>query len=194
MKPYLKTKTLLVSLAVCGAVQLMATAEAHEASARKGGELATNTTTLLAQTRLNRLSESETKDLLNRLDKNTRDFQKSLDEILDDSRLNDSDQEDKINSYLKDFRASVKRLRDRYSRNNTFAREDMQEVLDRAVKIDNLVNRSGNRNNNRTSNNRNTNNNNSNNGNLRQDWQDVRADLDILARSSYGRGTSYNRR
>lgn len=194
MKPYLKTKTLLVSLAVCGAVQLMATAEAHEASARKGGELTTNTTTLLAQTRLNRLSESETKDLLNRLDKNTRDFQKSLDEILDDSRLNDSDQEDKINSYLKDFRASVKRLRDRYSRNNTFAREDMQEVLDRAIKIDNLVNRSGNRNNNRTSNNRNTNNNNSNNGNLRQDWQDVRADLDILARSSYGRGTSYNRR
>ena len=194
MKPYLKTKALLVSLAFCGAVQLMATAEAHEASARKGGELTTNTTTLLAQTRLNRLSESETKDLLNRLDKNTRDFQKSLDEILDDSRLNDSDQEDKINSYLKDFRASVKRLRDRYSRNNTFAREDMQEVLDRAIKIDNLVNRSGNRNNNRTSNNRNTNNNNSNNGNLRQDWQDVRADLDILARSSYGRGTSYNRR
>ncbi len=189
MKFYLKTKALLVSLAVCGAVQLMATAEAHETFARKGGELTTNTTTLLAQTRLNRLSESETKDLLNRLDKNTRDFQKSLDGILDDSRLNDSDREDKINSHIKDFRDSIKRLRDRYSRNNTFAREDIQEVLDRAAKIDNLLSRGGNRNNNR-----NTNNNNSNNGNLRQDWQEVRADLDILARSSYGRGTSYNRR
>lgn len=194
MKPYLKTKVLLLSFAFCGAVQLMATAEAHETSARKGENLTANTTTLLAQNRLNRLSESETKDLLNRLDKNTRDFQKSLDEILDDSRLNDSDQEDKINSYLKDFRDSVKRLRDRYSRNDTFAREDIQEVLDRAAKIDNLLSRGGNRNNNRNSSNRNTNNNNSNNGNLRQDWQDVRADLDILARSSYGRGTSYNRR
>ena len=56
MKPYLKTKALLVSLALCSAVQLMATAETHEASTRKGGELTTNTTTLLAQTRLNHLS------------------------------------------------------------------------------------------------------------------------------------------
>lgn len=37
MKPYLKIKALLVSLAFCGAVQLMATAEAHEASVRKRG-------------------------------------------------------------------------------------------------------------------------------------------------------------
>jgi hypothetical protein len=125
MKPDLKAKAFLVSLAFCGAVQLMTTAEAHEVFPRKGGELTSSTTTLLAQTRLNRLSESETKDLLNRLDKNTRDFQKSLDGILDDSRLNDSDREDKINSYLKDFRDSIKRLRDRYSRNNTFAKEDI---------------------------------------------------------------------
>lgn len=177
MKPYLKTKALLVSLAVCGAVQLMATAEAHEASARKGGELTTNTTTLLAQTRLNRLSESETKDFLSNLDKNTRDFQKSVDRALDDSRLNDSKREDNVNNSIKEFKDSVKRMRDRYSREKTFSSSEVQDVLNRAAKIDTFISR----------------------GRLKgdaikQDWEDVRAELDILARSSYGRGTSYNRR
>lgn len=183
MKPYLNTKALLVSLAFCGALQFMATAEAHEASISKGDYLTTSTATLLAQTRLNRLSESEIKDLLDRLDRNTRDFQKSVDRSLDDSRLNDSDREDKINDNLKDFRDATKRLRDRYSRNDTLSKEDVQEVLDRAAKIDNILSRGGGRNNNRN-----------NNGNLRQEWQDIRADLDILARSSYGRSSNYNRR
>lgn len=191
MKPYLKIKALLVSLAFCGAIQFMATAEAHEASVSKGDYLTTSATTLLAQTRLNRLRESEVRNLLNRLEANTRDFQKSVDRSLDNSRLNDSNREDKINDYLKDFRDSTKRLRDRYSRNNTLSREDVREVLDRAAKIDNLLSRGRGRNIHR---NNNRNNNKNNNGNLRQQWQDIRADLDILARISYGRSSNYNRR
>ncbi|PSB34004.1 hypothetical protein [Chlorogloea sp. CCALA 695] len=176
MKLYLKTKALLVSLAFCGAVQLMATAEAHEASTRKGGELTTNTI-LLAQTRLNRLSESETKDLLKDVDKNTRDFQKSVDLAVDDSRLNDSKREDNLNNSIKEFKDSVKQMRDRYSREKTFSSSEVQDVLNRAAKMDTFISRGRLK-----------------NDAIKQDWEDVRADLDIFARSSYGRGTSYNRR
>lgn len=209
MKPYLKTKAFLVSLALCGAVQLIVTAEANQASVRKGKNLTANTTTLLAQNRLNRLSESETRDLLNRLDNNARDFQRSVDRALDDSRSNDSKREDNVNKSIKEFRDATKRLRDRYSREQTFSSDELQDVLNRGAKIDNFFLRAGERNNNRNSNNGNYNNRNSNNddysngnsnnsnfnnGNLRQEWEDIRADLDILARSSYGRGSSYNRR
>ncbi len=137
------------------------------------------------------LRESEVRNLLNRLEANTRNFQKSVDRSLDNSRLNDSNREDKINDYLKDFRKSTTRLRDRYSRNDTLSREDVREVLDRAAKIDNLLSRGRGRNIYR---NNNRNNNKNNNGNLRQQCQDIRADLDILARISYGRSSNYNRR
>lgn len=85
MTLYLRTKTLLVSLAFCSALHLMTTAEAQEAFVSKDKNLTTSTTTLLAQ---NRLSESQIKDLLNHLDKNTRDFQRSIVRALDDSHLN----------------------------------------------------------------------------------------------------------
>ena len=177
MKPYLQTKALLVSLAFCGALQFMATAEAHETYANSGNYLATDTTLLLAQTRLNRLSESETKDLLNRLEANTRDFQKSIDRALDDSRLNGSKREDNINSSIKDFKDATKQMRNRYFRDKTFSSSDVQEVLDRASKIDAFISRG------RLS-----------NSAIKQNWDDVRADLDVLARSSYGRNSNYNRR
>ncbi len=177
MKPYLNTKALLVSLAFCGALQFMATAEAHEASVNKGDYLTTRTTTLLAQTRLNRLSESETRDLLNRLDRNTRDFQRSVDDALDDSRLNDSKREDNVNSSIREFRDATKRMRDRYSREKTFSASEVQDVLSRANRINAFIGRGR-----------------LNNDSIREDWEDVRADLDVLARSSYGRGSNYNRR
>ncbi|MBW4662879.1 MAG: hypothetical protein KME01_01545 [Chroococcus sp. CMT-3BRIN-NPC107] len=177
MKPYLKTKALLVSLAFCGAMQLMATAEAREVSISKSESLVTSTTTLLAQTRLNRLSESETKDLLNRLERNTRDFQRSVDRALDDGRLDDSKQEDTINNSIREFKDATKRIRDRYSREKTFSSSEVQDVLNRAARINSVIGRGR-----------------LNNDSIEQDWQDVRADLDILARSSYGRGSNYYRR
>jgi hypothetical protein len=177
MKPYLKTKALLVSLAFCGALQFMATAEAHETSASKGNYLTTDSTLLLAQTRLNRLSESETKDLLNSLEANTRDFQKSIDRALDDSRLDGSKKEDNINGFIKDFKDATKQMRNRYYRERSFSSSDVQEVLNRAARIDNFIGRGR-----------------FNNDNIRRDWNNVRDDLDILARSSYGRNSNYNRR
>ena len=120
----------------------------------------------------NKKGLSETKDFLSNLNKNTRDFQKSVDRA-----LNDSKQKDNVNNSIKEFKASVKRMRDRHSREKTFSSSEVQDVLNRAAKIDTFISR----------------------GRLKgdaikQDWQDVRADLDILARSSYGRGSSYNRR
>ncbi len=177
MKPHLNTKALLVALAFCGALQFMASAEAREASVSQSNYLSTGTTTLLAQTRLNRLSESETKDLLNRLDRNTRDFQRSVDRALDDSRLNDSKREDNVNNSIREFKDATKRMRDRYSREKTFSSSEVQDVLNRAARIDAFIGRGR-----------------LNNDSIEQDWQDVRADLDILARSSYGRSSNYNRR
>lgn len=87
-------------------------------------------------------------------------------------------------------------MRDRYYRYNTLSSRDVREVFEGGAKIDVLFNRNRNPNNN-NSNNGNFNHRNSKkdnfnhtnvyNANLRQKWQDIRVDLDILARSSYGR-------
>lgn len=66
-------------------------------------------------------------------------------------------------------------MRDRYSREQTFSSSEVPDVLNRAAKIDNFIGRGR------------------LNDAIKQDWEDVRAEIDILARSSYGKGSSYNR-
>lgn len=86
-----------------------------------------------------------------------------------------------VNNSIREFRDATRRMRDRYSRNDALSREDVREVIDHAAKIDNFLSRGGSRNIYRN-----------NNRNLRQQWQDIHADLNILARGSYGKNSNYN--
>jgi hypothetical protein len=109
-----------------------------------------------------RLSEGDMRGLLDRLERDSDQFRQSVDRSLDRSSLDGTRAEDRINDFVQDFAASTSRLRDRYDDNQS-ASGTVQEVLDRASRIDRFVT------NHRLS------------GRVYDDWRRVRADLDELA-------------
>jgi hypothetical protein len=109
-----------------------------------------------------RLSEDDMRGLLDRLERDSDQFRQSMDKSLDRSALDGTRAEDRINDFVKDFAESTSRLRDRYDDNQS-ASGTMQEVLNRASRIDRFVT------NHRLS------------GRVYDDWRRVRADLDELA-------------
>jgi mRNA-degrading endonuclease YafQ of YafQ-DinJ toxin-antitoxin module len=109
-----------------------------------------------------RLSESDLKGLIDRLERNTDQFRKSLDSSLDRSRLDGSRAEDRINDFVKEFETATDRLKDRFNDDQS-ASATVQEVLDRASRIDHFM-----------ANHHLT-------GRVYEDWMRVRANLDELA-------------
>src|SRR5205085_4087771 len=109
-----------------------------------------------------RLSEGDLKGLINRLERDSDQFRKSLDSSLDRSRLDGSRAEDRINDFVKDFEVSTDRLKDRFDDNQS-ASATVQEVLERGAAIDRFI-----------ANHRVT-------GRAYDDWMRVRTDLDELA-------------
>src|SRR4051794_31056030 len=109
-----------------------------------------------------RLSEGDLKQLIARLEQHTDQFRKSLDGSLDHSRLDGSRAEDRINDFVKAFEEATDHLKDRFDDNQS-ASATVQEVLDRAARIDRFMV------NHRLS------------GRVSDDWMRVRADLDELA-------------
>jgi cytochrome c556 len=109
-----------------------------------------------------RLSESDLKQLIDRLEQHSDQFRKSLDSSLDRSSLDGSRAEDRINDFVKEFEAATDRLKDRFDDNQS-ASATVQEVLDRAARIDRFM-----------ANHHLT-------GRVYEDWMRVRADLDELA-------------
>ena len=89
---------------------------------------------------VNRLSEKEMKDLLSRIDKQAATFRDSLKSALDHSRIDDSKQEDRINDFVKGFEDATEKLKHHYNDKNT-ASSDAEEVLRRAARIDNFMER-----------------------------------------------------
>jgi hypothetical protein len=89
-----------------------------------------------------RLSDKEIERILHRIEDQSGKFRGSLDSALDRSRLNDTDREDNINSFIKEFDQEVKRLHDRFDDRKSVA-ADVQSVLDRAARIDNFMRRRG---------------------------------------------------
>ena len=109
-----------------------------------------------------RLSESDVRGLIDRLERDSDQFRQSLDSSLDRSRLDGSRAEDRINDFVKDFEASTDRLKDRFDDDRS-ASATVQEVLERGAHIDRFV-----------TNHRLT-------GRAYDDWRRVRTDLDELA-------------
>ena len=89
-----------------------------------------------------RLSDKEVERILHRIEDQSGKFRSSLDSALDRSRLNDTDREDDINAFIKEFDQEVKRLHDRFDDHKSVA-GDVQSVLDRAARIDSFMHRRG---------------------------------------------------
>lgn len=80
------------------------------------------------------------RQILTRIDSRTSQFRNALDNALDNSRINNTRREDNINQFVTDFETAVNALRNRFN-NRTETTADVQEVLDRANRIDNFVRR-----------------------------------------------------
>ena len=87
-----------------------------------------------------RLSEKEMKDLLSRIDKQAATFRSSLKSALNHSRFDDTKGEDRINDFVKGFEQATERLKHHYDRKSS-ASSDVEEVLSRAARIDDFMER-----------------------------------------------------
>ena len=89
-----------------------------------------------------RLSDKEVERILHRIEEQSGKFRSSLDSALDRSSLDDTNREDNINAFIKEFDQEVKRLHDRFDERKSVA-ADVQTVLDRAARIDVFMRRRG---------------------------------------------------
>jgi hypothetical protein len=89
-----------------------------------------------------RLSDKEVEQMLHRIEQQSGKFRDSLDSALDRSRLDETDREDNINAFIKEFDQEVKRLHDRFDERKSVT-ADVQAVLDRAARIDAFMRRRG---------------------------------------------------
>lgn len=87
-----------------------------------------------------RISDREVERIIQNIEGQSDRFRASLDAALDRSRLNNTQREDDINAFVKDFYEETKRLHDHFdSHKSTSA--DVQSVLDRAARIEQFLRR-----------------------------------------------------
>ncbi len=118
--------------------------------------------TTVSSTVPTRVSDAQVQTLLTRIEANTDTFKRRLNNGLDRSTLNNSNAEDSINNYIKDFENSTDQLKQRFDARRAVAR-DVEDVLTRANFIDGFLNdyRLNNR--------------------VQNDWTAIRNDLNTLA-------------
>ena len=120
---------------------------------------------VVAVQRAYRVNDSQVETLLRRVETRSDTFRTSLDRALDRSRFNNTNREDNINEFAKDFENATDELRRKFD-GRTSVDADVSGVLVRAARIDDFMRR-----------------------NLRRetvaqrDWRNLRADLNLL--SSY---------
>jgi hypothetical protein len=109
-----------------------------------------------------RTNDRQVQRVLDRIEARAETFRMSLDEALDNSRLNGSTTEDQVNNYVSEFERATDRLRERFSDRRAVS-TDVEEVLNRALYLDQFVrqNQLGNQ--------------------ARRDWNMLRSDLNLLA-------------
>jgi transcription antitermination factor NusG len=87
-----------------------------------------------------RLSDKEVERILQRIENQAKSFRSSLDAALDRSRINNTNREDDINAFIKNFDEQTKRLNDRFDDNKSVA-ADVEAVLNSAASIDQFMRR-----------------------------------------------------
>ena len=87
-----------------------------------------------------RLSDSEMKKLLERIEKGSNQFREALKKGLKNSRIDIGRGEENIYQFVEDFEVSTKRLKDRFNGKRSVA-ADVEEVLRRAAYVDRFMQR-----------------------------------------------------
>jgi hypothetical protein len=113
-----------------------------------------------------RLNDKQVETIIHSIENGAKSFRSSLDNALDQSRLDGTILEDNINARVKDFEGATKQLHDHFDSRQSAA-GDVQNVLDRASRIDEFMrsNRLDSR--------------------AQNDWSKMKNDLDRLA-NAYG--------
>jgi len=117
-----------------------------------------------AQVRPYRVTDRQVQNLITRIEQNTDTYRRSMDLALDRSRLNGSDTEEMLMSYITDFENATDRLRQKFDTRSSIA-SDVEEVLNRAAFINSFMQR------------------NALNTASQRNWTSIRSDLNTL--SSY---------
>ena len=122
-----------------------------------------------------RYDERYVKDSIQRLDRLAKDFERDLDRALDNSRVNGTQREDRINAQGHDFRRAVSDLKSRFGngRDLNRSRNEAQRVLQEAQQFD-RIGRS------RTMDNR-----------VASEWSQIQQELRVIS-DAYGLGYGYN--
>ena len=107
-------------------------------------------------------------NLLRDIDNGAKNFQRSLNRALDESRLDGTRQEDDINQVAKDLRNYTDRLKDDFNDNKPI-RDDVEQVLSAAQRIENSINSR-----------RSSRNSKDHWEDVRRDWEALRTNLDRL--------------
>lgn len=115
-----------------------------------------------AQTPAYRVNDRQVKTLINRIETKTNTFRNSVDNALNNSNINGTNREDNINSFVEDFDKATNTLKDNFNDRRS-TNVDVQEVLNRAVLINNFMR------------------NNSLSRTTQTQWTSIRTDLNTLA-------------
>lgn len=95
---------------------------------------------VVATQRAYRVSDSQVQYLLNRIETRSDAYRRSLDAALDRSRFNNTNSEDNINEFVRDFENSTDMLRRNFD-SRTSVDMDVSNVLVRAARIDDFMRR-----------------------------------------------------
>ena len=87
-----------------------------------------------------RISDREVERIIHNIESQSDRFRSSLDAALDRSRLNDTQREDDINAYVRDFYEQTKRLHQHFDDHKSTS-ADVQSVLDHAARIEQFMRR-----------------------------------------------------
>jgi hypothetical protein len=90
------------------------------------------------QLRPYKVTDTQVRNLLSRIETGTDTFRNRLNNALDSSSINGSRSEDQLTQYVNDFESSTDNLRQRFDANNLTA-NDVQNVLSRASYIDRFM-------------------------------------------------------
>lgn len=85
-----------------------------------------------------RVSDSQVQYLMNRIEQRTDTYKRSIDNALDRSRLNNTDSEDMVMSYIDDFENATDVLKRNFQAKSSVA-GDVEDVLNRAAFLNNFM-------------------------------------------------------
>jgi hypothetical protein len=93
--------------------------------------------------RMSDYDRRQLRDLARRIDDRSRDLQRDIDRVLDNSRINGSNREDRINDEARDLRSAASRFRSVAGDTNDLyrSRDEASQLLQQASQVGRVINR-----------------------------------------------------